>query len=98
MAMTRAQMNKKIRQEALREQLSSQGHVQHVVDSIDKLEQLDEELDSTQVQRIRAAIDSRLKLVDKYLPSLKSVELTGDEDNPVAISAYEIRFSDEPDD
>ena len=91
-------MNKKIRQEALREQLSSQGHVQHVVDSIDKLEQLDEELDSTQVQRIRAAIDSRLKLVDKYLPSLKSVELTGDEDNPVAISAYEIRFSDEPDD
>jgi len=96
--MTRAQMNKKIRQEALREQLSSQGHVQHVVDSIDKLEQLDEELDSTQVQRIRAAIDSRLKLVDKYLPSLKSVELTGDEDNPVAISAYEIRFSDEPDD
>ena len=98
MAMTRAQMNKKVRQEALRDQLSAQGHVQHVVDSIDKLEQLDEELDSTQVQRIRAAIDSRLKLVDKYLPSLKSVELTGDEDNPVAISAYEIRFSDEPDD
>ena len=98
MAMTRAQMNKKIRQEALREQLSSQGHVQHVVDSINKLEQLDDELDSTEVQRIRAAIDSRLKLVDKYLPSLKSIELTGDEDSPVAISAYEITFSDQPDD
>ena len=38
MAMTRAQMNKKVRQEALRDQLSAQGHVQHVVDSIDKLE------------------------------------------------------------
>ena len=98
MAMTRAQQNKKIRQDSLREQLSGQGHVQHVVDSIQKLEQLDEELDSTQVQRIRAAIDSRLKLVDKYLPSLKSVEHTGDEDNPIAIAAYEIRFSDEPDD
>jgi len=98
MAMTRAQMNKKVRQDSLRDQLSAQGHVQHVVDSIDKLEQLDEELDSTQVQRIRAAIDSRLKLVDKYLPSLKSIELTGDEDSPVAITAYEIRFSDEPDD
>ena len=96
--MTRAQQNKKIRQDSLREQLSGQGHVQHVVDSIQKLEQLDEELDSTQVQRIRAAIDSRLKLVDKYLPSLKSVEHTCDEDNPIAIAAYEIRFSDEPDD
>ena len=56
------------------------------------------ELDSTEVQRIRAAIDSRLKLVDKYLPSLKSIELTGDEDSPIAIAAYEIRFSDDPED
>ena len=98
MAMTRAQMNKKVRQEALRDQLSSQGHVQHVVDSINKLEQLDSALDATEVQRIRAAIDSRLKLVDKYLPSLKSIELTGDEDSPIAIAAYEIRFSDDPED
>ena len=99
MAMTRAQQNRKIRQDALREQLTEQGHVQHVVENIKKLEQPGVELDSIEVQRLRAAIDSRLKLVNKYLPDLKSVELTGDEDNPIqaTIAAYEIRFTDADD-
>ena len=95
--MTRAQQNRKIRQDALREQLQAQGHLQHVVDNIGKLEELTSELDSVEVQRLKAAVESRIKLMDKYLPSLKSVELTGDEDAPLAIAAYELRFSDDTD-
>ena len=75
---TRAAANKKVRQEALREQLSSQGHVQHVIDSINKLENPDIEVD---VQRLKAAIDSRLKLINKYLPDLKATEHTGSIDS-----------------
>ena len=99
MAMTRAQQKRKIRQDALREQLTEQKHVQHVVENIQKLEEPGVELDSVEVQRLRAAIDSRLKLVNKYLPDLKSVELTGDEDAPIqaTIAAYEIRFTDADD-
>tara|TARA_R100001129_G_scaffold184960_1_gene171481 strand:- start:3186 stop:3353 length:168 start_codon:yes stop_codon:yes gene_type:complete len=53
-------------------------------------------MDSVAVSRIKGAIDSRIKLVSKYLPDLKSIELSGDEDYPVQIAAYQIEFSDTP--
>ena len=53
-------------------------------------------MDSVSVSRIKGAIDSRIKLVSKYLPDLKSIELSGDEENPIQIAAYEIQFSDTP--
>ena len=96
MAMTRAQTNRKIRQDSLREQLANQKHLEKVLDSINKLEELDTQLDSVEVSRIKGAIESRIKLVSKYLPDLKSIELSGDEDYPVQIAAYEIQFSDTP--
>ena len=96
MAMTRAQTNRKIRQDSLREQLANQKHLEKVLDSINKLEELDTQLDSVEVNRIKGAIDSRIKLVSKYLPDLKSIELSGDEDYPVQIAAYQIEFSDTP--
>ena len=49
---SKANANRAIRQEALRESLSAGGHIQHVVD-----------------------IDTKLKLVSKYLPDVKSVEI-----------------------
>ena len=96
MAMTRAQTNRKIREESLREQLANQKHLEKVLDSINKLEELDTQLDSVEVNRIKGAIESRIKLVSKYLPDLKSIELSGDEDYPVQIAAYQIEFSDTP--
>ncbi|MFV2055138.1 MAG: hypothetical protein ACC707_01670 [Thiohalomonadales bacterium] len=77
---TRAQQNKAIRKEALRDQLSSQGHVQHVNDIANKLLGLEDELDQVQVQRLKAAADIKLKLISKYLPDLKSVEKTKETD------------------
>lgn len=75
--------NRRARQEALREQLSKQGHLQYVVDNLKKIEDIGkdgQELDSLQVQRLRIANETRLKLLNKYLPDLKQVEteVTGD--------------------
>ena len=78
MAKTRAQQNRAIRQEALREQLSTQKHVEHVIDICKELNELSQEFDTTQIQRKKIVIDTKLKLINKYLPDLKATEITGD--------------------
>jgi hypothetical protein len=80
---SRAAQNKKIRQEALREQLSAGGHVQHVIDIADKLSNPNETLESTDIQRYKAAADIKIKLIGKYLPDLKATEHSNDPDNPL---------------
>jgi hypothetical protein len=63
--------NRQMRRDALREQLSAQGHVQHVIDLLDKLQDLDQDLDSLKIARISKTIDTKLKLIAKYLPDDK---------------------------
>ena len=92
MGTTAANKNRAIRQEALREQLSNQGHVQHIVEMLKEIQDLQRDLDSNDLARYKVAIDTKLKLIGKYLPDLKSVEHTGDEDAPIAIAAYEINW------
>lgn len=75
MAKTRAQLNREVRQEALRDQLEAQGHVQHVVEIAGKLRDLKNDLESQQVTRLKSAADLHLKLIDKYLPSLQSTTI-----------------------
>lgn len=75
MAQTRAQLNRKVRQEALREQLAAGGHVEHVIDLVQKIANLDEEIDALSIQRLKAAADIKLKLIAKYLPDLKQTEM-----------------------
>jgi|TARA_R110000782_G_scaffold91540_1_gene174803 hypothetical protein len=72
---SKANVNRAIRQEALRESLSAGGHIQHVVDICDELNDLTIDMDAIAVQRKRAVIDTKLKLVSKYLPDVKSVEI-----------------------
>lgn len=86
MAATNAAKNRAIRQEALRAQLAEQCRLQHVLDNIEKLEDLDVELEPNDYNRIRSANEQRLKLVNKYLPDLKSTELTGEGGGPVSLS------------
>ena len=74
MKMTRAQENRKIRQEALRDQLASQGHIQHVLEIAKKLQSPEEEIDKGMVDRYKIVIDTKMRLINKYLPDLKSVE------------------------
>lgn len=74
---TRAQENKALRQEKLREWLSKKCTAQHLVDNINKIEALDPEDESfkNQLDKYRVANDQRLKVLDKYLPSLKQTDM-----------------------
>lgn len=78
-----ADRNKRVRQEALRDQLSNQKLVEKVVDIAQKLGDLDQVIEADKVARLKIAAELNLKLVNKYLPDLKQTELVGDPDKPV---------------
>ena len=96
MAKTRAQKQRAMRQEELRELLSKKGLVEQVlvdIEKIDKLaglkiedfDKLEEYLAEVSASKdkaylIKTSIDSRMKLVTKYLPDLKQqdIDLSGD--------------------
>lgn len=81
-----ADRNRKIRQEALREQLSNQKLVEQVVDIAKKIGDLSYELEKDKIDRLKIAADINMKLVSKYLPDLKQTELIGDQEQPISIS------------
>ena len=80
MAKTRAQENRAIRQETLREWLSKKCTGQHLIENIKKIEELDEENPNfaNQLNKLRVANEQRLKILLKYLPDLKATEHTGE--------------------
>ena len=82
---SKAQANRAMRQEALRETLSSQGHIQHVIENITKIECLDEssETFSNALNKYKVANEQRLRLINKYLPDLRATEHTADGGNPL---------------
>lgn len=83
MPRTRAQENRAIRKEGLREVLSKQKHIEQVIKNIKKMEELT--LSQTEVingehqdahfllNKLKVANEQRLRLISKYLPDLKSV-------------------------
>jgi len=75
-AETRAQSNKRVRQEALREWLSKKCTAQHLVDNLDKIEKLDPNCESfsNDLAKYKVANEQRFKILDKYLPTEKYVE------------------------
>lgn len=85
MAMTLAQKNRSIRQDNLREQLAGQGHLQHLLDIAEKLAKPEVILDALMINRYRIVIETKLKLLNKYLPDLKNVEISGDANNPIVV-------------
>ncbi len=83
---SRANENRKIRQEALREFLSKKCSVEQVIDIANKLEDLSGlPMDSTEVQRLKSAADIKGKLINKYLPDVKSIELTGEDGEAIKV-------------
>jgi hypothetical protein len=78
-----ADRNRRVRQEALREQLSNKGLVQKVIEINEKMADLGEPLPPEHVARLKIAMDVNLKLVAKYLPDLKQTEVIGDPDQPI---------------
>lgn len=86
---TVAQRNRAIRQESLRELLASQKHLEHAVELAHKIADLDEEIDAHSINRLKIAMDAKLKIVNKYLPDLKSTELTGDGGGSIQVDAVD---------
>lgn len=85
MAATKAATNRAIRQDALREWLSKKCTAQHLVDNINKIEKLDPASETfvNELNKYKVANEQRFKALDKYLPNLKSTELTGEGGGPV---------------
>jgi len=80
MAKTKAQQNRAIRQEALREWLSKKCTAQHLVDNLEKIEKLDPSVDNfrNSLDKYKVANEQRLKILGYYLPTLKGIELSED--------------------
>ena len=91
MAKTRAQENRAIRQEALREQLSKQKHIEQVVEIAGLLYELDTDLDQLAVTRLKAAADIKLKLINKYIGDVKAVEISGEGGEQLTINVQSFK-------
>ena len=84
---SRANNNRAIRRQELRDKLAAGGHIHHVLEMIDKLSDLKgTELETIEVQRLDKAIIHKKSLIDKYLPTEKPIEVTGEDGGPVAIA------------
>lgn len=62
-------------QEVMRERIKGQQHLNHIVKNIKRLENLKEELDPTQVNRLKIATDHHFKILGKILPDIKATEI-----------------------
>lgn len=91
MGRTRAMENRAIRQEALREQLSKQKHIEQVVDIATKLGDVDNELDPATASRLKASAEIRLKLISKYLGDVKAVEVSGEGGEALTINVQSFK-------
>lgn len=80
---THRQKNRAIRQEELREMLANRCRLQHILENIEKLEDLGVKMKADAVNRVKVANEQRLKLLNKYLPDLRSVEVTGEDGGPL---------------
>lgn len=83
--------NRRMRQEALREQISQQKHHEHLLDIVNKIMDEGQEITPEMMQRYKVVIDAKFKLMAKYIPDLKQADFNigGQEDNPLQIFAWE---------
>lgn len=94
MAATRAAQNRKLRQEAMREQLAKQKHLEKVVDNIKKMEEQGAGMEPQELSALKYATETRLKLVNKYCPDLKSTEITSEGGDTLEIKLVNYASSD----
>jgi len=75
--------NRKVRQDALRDQLAGMQHVGAVVKNIEAIE--NPSTDPDRIPALKAAAELRLRLVNKYLPDLKAIEVQGEVNNTLTV-------------
>jgi len=92
---SRKDQNRAIRRDELRLYLAERGRLSHLFENIEKLEDLGQPLEKDEITRIKTANEQRLRLLDKYLPSMKSVEVIGDDGEPIRATIEPGKLSDE---
>jgi len=94
MAQTRAQQNRAIRQDELRKFISERGKVDYLIDCVEKIEKLDSQSEtfSNDLAKYKTAAELRYKLLGKYLPELKSQEITGEGGGTLEVNL--VKYSD----
>jgi len=94
MAKTTKQAMKQVRQINHREKLSEGKHLQYAIESIVKIEQLKaSETSGFELSKLKVAAELRLRLVDKFLPNLKGIELSGVDGGAIETSVATFTFN-----
>jgi hypothetical protein len=75
---SRAERNKDLRRDSLREELKSREYIRQVHRILDK-----QHTEAIEIQESRMKMDGYFKLLAKTLPDVKSVEITGNEGGPI---------------
>ena len=65
--------------------------MQHIIDIAEKLQDDQQEIDQNMVSRYKIVIDTKLKLINKYLPDVKAVEHTGENGEGLVITINDSR-------
>lgn len=88
MAATSAAKNRAIRQDNLREWLSKKCSAQHLINNIEKIEELDpsSETFTNELAKLKVANEQRLKVLAKYLPDLKRTEIAGPDEEKLTVN------------
>ena len=81
-----------MRQEQLRELLSKQKHVEKAIDNIKKMEEQGAMMEPNELTALKYATDARFKLINKYLPDMKTQEVTGEGGDALVVSVLKKRF------
>lgn len=89
MATTNKQRIRAARQDELREKLRAGGHLQQIAKNIKEIQEL-KPSDTAQftVNKLKIATELQLRLVNKYLPDLKAMELTGEGGGPMQFEEW----------
>ena len=77
---SRADENRKIRRESLREELKSREYLRQIHDLLSK------DWDAARVAETKAKLDAYFRLLSKTLPDVKAIELTGEDGGPIDAS------------
>jgi len=67
---------RKDQQDALRDYLRERGKLEYVFDNIERMEGEGADMKAMELNALKTANDQRIRLLDKYLPSLKAEEIT----------------------
>jgi hypothetical protein len=92
---TRAQLNRETRQAEMRKKIEASGYESHVHEVVKKLLDPELEFDSIEVQRMKSAADLSIKMMAKFMPDLKSTEITGPDGGDLVIAVQRKRFDGE---